>query len=183
MSDAALDQSIQLDTEWTPDLLNEVFWLNMTAIKSRDRTRSRLMLLAMAVAAIASLAILVSPTSEIIPHNLVWFVLGLLVMRAIVIFVHIPAMNRRRIKRAMLSPLLRGPRSIKLSNEGIAIDQALSFARFNWPAVNEAQEEALALHLLVGEAQSIPIPFDSLPADVTREDLLRRVKQWRESAP
>ena len=182
MSDTSGDESIAIEIEWSPALLGEVFSLNMTADGSRDRKRHRRTVVLMVVV-IAALVLLRSfPMNSGIPNNLLWFALGLMVMRAIVTFVHIPAMNRRRVSRTMSSPLFEGPLSVILAKSGASLNQALSSTLYDWAAVSHIQNEPLAAHLMLGEVLSIPIPDAALPEGVTRDELLGRVETWRRVA-
>lgn len=176
------DAPIRVEMTWSPALLKEVSYLNLTAEGSTDGKRQRRMKILLSIAIAAILLLLFGPVQGVIPRSLLWFALGLLVMRAAVTFIHIPAMNRRRIARAMSSPLAQGPRSLTLSGKGIIVEQAVSYTAYDWNAVVGIQEQALALHLLVGDALSVPVPFDALPGGLTRDDLQQRVGAWRTAA-
>ena len=174
-----MSDEIRLETAWTPALLKEVSYLNLTAEGGGDgkRHRSTSALLILAIAVV--LLLLFGPVRGLLPSDWLWFALGLLVMRAVVTFVHIPAMNRRRIARVMSSPLSQGTRSLSLSEKGIIVEQAVSYSAYDWSAVQWVQQGELALHLMVGETLSVPVPFDALPEGVTADDLRGRVAAWR----
>jgi len=182
MNDAGINGPIQMEVVWTPALLNEVYWLNMTAFGSRDRKRHQRTTALMWVVIAGLLLFLFIPMQDLFPRSLLSFALGMMVMRAIVTYLHIPAMNRRRIAHVMSSPLASSPPFVKLADKGVTIDQATSFTAYDWVAISDVQEEPLASHLIVGKALSIPIPDAALPHGVTREKLLRRIEAWRENA-
>jgi len=177
-----MSDEIRLETAWTPDLLKEVSRLNLTAPDSNERKRQRRTTVLTVIAIAAILILLFGPVQGVVPHAPLWFALGILVMRAAFTFIHLPAMNRRRIARLMSSPLSQGTMSLAVSGKGIIAEQAVSYTAYDWNAVLRIQEQALAVHLMVGDALSIPLPDAALPEGVDRAELLRRIDAWRGAA-
>ena len=177
-----MSDDIRLEAAWTPELLKEVSRLNLTGPGNRQGRRHRRTVWLIVGAIAAVLVLLFGPVRGIVPAQMLWFVLGLLVMRAVTTFVHLPALNRRRIAARLSSPLSQGPLSITVSGKGIIAEQAVSYTAYDWNAVTQVQEGPLALHLMMGEALSVPIPYDALPDGVDPENLQQRVEGWRAGA-
>lgn len=177
-----MTDAIRLELTWSPALLKEASRLNLTAEHSPDARRHRRISALLIVAIAAIMFLLFSPVQTGFPHPPLWFALGVLVMRAVVTFVHIPVMNRRRIARAMSSPLSQGTFVLTLSDSGIIVEQAVSYSAYAWNAVMQIQEEPLALHMMFGQALSMPIPDAALPEGIDRDEILQRIETWRAAA-
>ena len=177
-----MSDEISLEMAWSPVVLKEVSRLNMTAENSPDAKRHRRTIVLLIVTITAILILLFGPIQSGLPYPFLWFALGLLAMRAVVTFIHIPAMNRRRIARAMSSPLSQGTFLLTLSGTGIIVEQAVSYTAYDWNAVMRVQEEALALHLMVGHTLSVPIPDAALPEGIDRAEVRERIEAWRAAA-
>ncbi len=87
---------------------------------------------------------------------------------------------KRFVKQSLLAPTKAGETVLTIDHTGIRIDHPLHETLLRWASVMDLISGPLALHVIVGPNQSIPLPDRGLPDGVTREDLRRDIQIWRD---
>lgn len=175
------DDAIRYDLKWTPPLLREVYYLHYTTRRDGAKKIPAWLRFVLAVIVGALIGFGIGFMQIPLPKWLVWLVIGFGVGILVWGFYYRWAVGRWA-RREGESPLRQGVTAVELSPEGIRAAHPLSDSVIRWPALLAMREGPSALHLMVSENFSLPVPDEVLPSGLSRAEVRRRVEAWRSGA-
>jgi hypothetical protein len=162
-----VNETLNLDIVWTMPLMKEV----VSAARGgggvgASKTR---------YAIYAALAVLVAFVA--IRSQNFWLLMYPLLI--VVIIVLQRWFVARALQTELDAPMRQGLTRVTLGPNRVEMAHRLSTTTFEWPIFIKTIEGRLALHLMISKTVSLPIPYETLPEGMTRDDLRSRIEEWR----